>query len=134
MAGRKGMKSGKGTTLPKRLRPGGLRSLDGRSAVYRELHTDYLSVADQLGGEEQLSPVQRWLAESLVFSNAWRRRLEHEAIKTKALDVQRYVALVDRVHGITKTLGLRRVPKPAQTMEGALAALREKAADGGSNE
>jgi hypothetical protein len=130
MAGRKGMKSSKRTSLPKRLRPGGLRELDGRSAVFRELQGDYVAVADQLGGEVQLSPVQRWLAESLVFTNAWRRRIENEAVQTKVLDVQRYVALVDRVHGISKTLGLKTVPKPAETLSGALAALRAKSGDG----
>src|SRR5438132_6975259 len=97
VAGKAGMVGKKPKRLPRRLRPGGVRRLDGRSSIYKELHGDYIAVAEQLGGEAQLTPVQRWLIESLAFANAWRRRLETQAVESRSLDVGRYVSLVDRV-------------------------------------
>lgn len=117
MSGKRGMKSSKAVTLLRRQRPAGLRAYDGRSAVYRELRADYVAVADQRGGEGQLSPVERMLVEALVFANAWRRRIEEQAMKARTLDVARYVALVDRVHGISKTIGLKRAAKPVASLQ-----------------
>jgi hypothetical protein len=103
--------------LPKRYRPGVIRRLDARSAISRELRHDHDAiVAIHRGGPENVTPLEGMLIEQLVFANAWRRRVEEQAVKTGQLDVQRYVALVDRVHGIAKTIGLKRALKDAPSL------------------
>ena len=98
--------------MPKRYRPGVIKRMDQRSVIARELQGDFDAVADvHRGGVENLTPLDCMLIESLVFANAWRRRMEEAAINTKTLDVPKYVALIDRVHGIAKTIGLKRAMK-----------------------
>lgn len=117
MSGKRGMKSTKPTALPKRYRPGVIRRLDNRSAASRELRADYDAiVAAHRGDAENVTPLEAMLIESLVFANAWRRRVEESAVKSTTLDVARYVALVDRVHGIAKTIGLKRALKDVPSL------------------
>lgn len=128
MSGKRGMKSSKPLALPKRFRPGVIRRLDNRSADFRELNHDFNAIAEvHRGGVENLTPLDAALIESFVFANAWRRRMEEAAINSKALDVPKYVALVDRVHGIAKTIGLKRAMKDAPTLQQYIASKREGA-------
>jgi hypothetical protein len=104
-------------TLPRKFKPGVVSRLDQRSAVARELMADFAAIVDvHKGGIDNLTPLDRMLIESLVFANAWRRRMEQAAVDTKTLDVPKYAALVDRVHGIAKTVGLKRVMKDVPSL------------------
>lgn len=103
--------------LPKRYRPGCIARLDQRSAVAREVMRDIEAiVTEHRGGPENVTPLDSMLIESLVFANAWRRRVEEAAINGGVLDVQKYVALIDRVHGIAKTIGLKRAVKDVPSL------------------
>jgi hypothetical protein len=105
------------TRLPRKYRPGVMGRLDQRCAPSRELNADFAAVAVvHRDGPENLTPLDSMLIESLVFANAWRRRMEQAAIENKTLDVPKYVALVDRVHGIAKTIGLKRALKDVPSL------------------
>lgn len=127
MAARRQGVSRKPRHLPKRYRPGLIRRLDARSQISRELRRDYEAiVAIHRGAPEDVTPLEGALIESLVFTNAWRRRVEEQAVKSGTLDVQRYVALVDRLHGIAKTIGLKRVLKDAPSLADLIAQEKKK--------
>jgi hypothetical protein len=132
MSGKAGMTSRKRKTLPARARPGWLKRGDGRSQIYRALHDRLAELGEQYGGLESLSAMERSLIERVIHVEALIGQFEIHMRAGKTVDVQRYLALIDRLHGIGKTLGLKRVAKPTETLHGALAALRAKPAEVGS--
>jgi hypothetical protein len=121
MSGRAGMTSRKRKTLPARARPGWLKRGDGRSVLYRALHTRLAELGEQYGGLDALSAMERSLIERVVHVEALIGQAELQMRSGKQVSIQNYLALVDRLHGIGKTLGLKRVVKQAEKLHDYMA-------------
>jgi hypothetical protein len=118
--------SSKRTTLPRAARPGWLKRMDGRSTLTRELHERLAAIADDLGGLDQVSAIERSLIERFIHSEGLAAQIEEAARDGEDFDCARYLALVDRVVRIAQALGLRRRMKPTEDLH---AYMRRKAAE-----
>src|SRR4051812_3175277 len=65
-------------TLPDRYVPGFLAKLDGRTEIAQRLRANYVAIAEDLGGEPQLSHVKASLVERFVFLEAVLNKIEND--------------------------------------------------------
>lgn len=129
MGGANSGKSRKRRTLPKSARPGWLTKMDQRSAPARAMQEALIAVGDQLGGEENITPIARMLLTRLIHADALAQTIEETARDGKAIDVSQYLAITDRVVRLGNALGLSRRAKPVQDLHAYMAA--QAAANGG---
>lgn len=122
--------------LPRSYEQGFLNKLDRRTEIARQLKHSYTAIADDLGGEEQLSHVKRSLVERFVFLEAVlqgierniaqtrinaveevakdparREELQREAVKAEAELISRWIQAVNSAQGLAKVLGTERRAK-----------------------
>jgi hypothetical protein len=121
MGGKNSGVSRKRRTLPKHARPGWLTRMDQRSAPARAMHESLLAVGDQLGGDENITPIARMLLTRLIHADALAQTIEETAREGKAIDVGQYLAITDRVQRLGTALGLARRAKPVENLHGYMA-------------
>lgn len=109
--------SRKRVTVPKYARPGWLRRMDQRSRTARALSTRLVGIADDLGGLDHLSGIQRSLLERFIHAEALAVNLEENARDGTEFDIGHYLAVVDRVVRLGQTLGLTRVAKRVPSLQ-----------------
>lgn len=101
-------RSRKRRTLPKSARPGWLTKMDQRSAPARAMQEALIAVGDQLGGDENITPIERMLMTRLIHSDALAQTIECNARDGKAIDIGQYMAITDRVVRVGVALGIDR--------------------------
>ena len=123
MSGKAGMKSDK-PIAPSR--PQDFAALDQRYRIPRWIRDRLAAVEAHLGGAP--STLQQSLARRLVHVEMLAVNVETQMAAGQEIDVQTYVSLVDRVHTLSKTLGLRRAARDVPS----LAAIRAEYAGNGT--
>jgi hypothetical protein len=113
----------KTTSLPEKFEPGFLAKLDGRTEISRLLHSNYLAIVADLGGESELSHIKLALVERFVFLEAVLCGIESQLAVARAAkaknDVEaarkveveligRWIQAVNSLTGLAKTLGIER--------------------------
>ena len=114
--------------LPRKFRPGWLRQIDQRTRVAQQLNERMAGIADDLGGLEALSTIQRALLERFVHVDALASQAETQVRSGQPIDLARYLALTDRVWRLGTTLGMHRAPKPRASLFSPADLARLKAA------
>lgn len=118
MSGVPGSLSDKPTQLPARFDAGFAWELDRRSVAAREVASDLWELWTALGGLENLSPQQRWLAERTVFLR--RRMLLYETAMLNGADppmtAGEYSNFASVCQGHLRSLGLERRAKTVRSL------------------
>jgi len=99
---------------PKRYEAGFLAKMDGRTEAYQLLNGAYQEVVSDMGGVESLSHVQICLAERFCFLSFVLRSIEFRIVsepKKSAKLIGRWVAALNSLVGLAKTIGLERRAK-----------------------
>jgi hypothetical protein len=101
-----------------KVRPSRIEDMDQRTNAARlPLARERQVAVDQFGGMENLSPIQASLLRRWVHCEGLLAAMEADAVAGVEIDTGRYCALVDRLHGIGKTLGLERRAKPVENLQ-----------------
>ena len=111
MAGRKGQKGSKSADLPVRFSEAFLESMDGRTAIAKELKARLEELMADLGGAESLSYQQRSLAKRAVFLEATIESREAAIAKGETVDLGPLVQATNALIGAFRILGLQRKAK-----------------------
>jgi hypothetical protein len=96
------------SVLPTKVRPGWLRKLDQRSVIARTLLVRLSQITDHLGGVDNISAIEQSLLERFIHVEAIACAMEGEMRDGKPIHVPEYMSAVDRLHGLGRTLGLKR--------------------------
>lgn len=96
---------------PERLRPDWRTAIDRRPVQNQWLVAREMAYAEHLGGREEMSVAQEALVERLVHFEAQIGVMEADIRDGQSIDVMRYTALVDRLHSLLKTIGIRRTAR-----------------------
>lgn len=107
---------GKQTEVPKQNTAGWLDSLDGRYGLARELRQRFSEVCSDLGGEAELSYMQRSLVERALWLEYWLTRQERELMQGAQFDVGKWVQAANSLQGIYGRLGLERQTRQTQSL------------------
>lgn len=99
--------------------PGLMHRVDGRTNLSRYLKSGYREVCDDLGGEENLSYIQRSLIEQYVYQVAllryWQNLIAENPTEYASL-VGNMTQSVNAVGGLATKLGIGRKERPAKSM------------------
>lgn len=106
MAGIPGQKATKLLGPPKRQTASWLSRLDGRLAIAQEMRRRYQALVDDLGGEEQLSYMQRSLIERALWLEYWLAEQERALAEGRDFDVGKWVQAVNSLQGLYSRLGI----------------------------
>lgn len=118
---------GKPTALED-VRVGRLEDLDQRYRGPRQARSREREVADEMfGGLDRLTPIQRSLLRRWVHVEMLVSAMESAAVTGGRVELSSYVALVDRHHSLSKSLGVRPQLRPAGKLVEQLEAARERA-------
>lgn len=110
MSGTKGMRS---TKAPVPSAPGD-REVDNRRRVPRWIASREAEVREHLGGAP--SVMQESLARRFVFLEMLTINMEVKITDGQNVEVLAYLGLVDRLHGLARTLGLKRIARNVPTL------------------
>ena len=93
-------------------------TVDGRSKEARRFRDVLAEIVSDLGGADHLSEGQRQLARRCAMMSVECERMEGEAVSGKAIDLEAFGKLSDRIGRAFQRLGLKRVPKviPASSL------------------
>lgn len=116
MGGKNSGTSRKRTTLPNRYRPNWLTKLDQRSALARGLHDHIVGIADDLGGIESLSVIQRDLTQRYVHACALATEIEGKAREGQPFDTGQLLAIYDRITRLAQAIGIQRRQRPVRDL------------------
>lgn len=97
--------------LPKVYRPGYLAQLDRRTELFQRLHGNFLNIADDLGGQPELSHIKSSLIERYVFLEAVLHKIESDLANNPDAAPEllgRWIQAVNSLTGLAKTLGIER--------------------------
>jgi hypothetical protein len=110
--------SRKRATVPVKFRPLWLKRSDQRRTEIRVLTARMAAIASDLGGYEDLSSVRQSLLERFAHCEGLILGIESRARESKPIDLQAYLALIDRLIRLSVTIGLdrksRRLPSPLE--------------------
>ncbi|GEK72948.1 MULTISPECIES: hypothetical protein [Halomonas] len=102
--------------VPAEFSPGWIQSLDGRTAIAREMRRRFDEVASDLGGAESLSYLQRSLVSRYLWAEFWIQRQEQAMAEGNDVDMGRYTQAVNSASGLANKLGLDRVARDVPTV------------------
>jgi len=111
MAGKPGMRSDK-PTVP--ARPRDFAALDLRFKLPRWIRDRRAEIRTHLGGVP--SVLQEALVSRFVYVEMISVNLETQLAAGQEIDVQTYLSLVDRLHSLSRTLGLRRTARDVPSL------------------
>jgi len=105
--------------LPAKFQQGFIAELDCRTLMARTLRQRFAAIADDLGGEDQLSNLIASLLERCIFLEAMLTKIESDLTLAKdgqdskavAETLARWVQLVNSFQGIAAKLGLDRTSR-----------------------
>ena len=103
-------------SLPVAYRPGFMASMDGRLAITHALLGRFNEVAEDLGGVDNLSSIQRSLLERYIWLECMITRIEADMANAEdgassAGLTSQWIQACNSLMGFSKTLGLNRVKK-----------------------
>ena len=113
-------KNHKADTLPAKYTAGFLAELDGRTKVFELLREAHSEILQDLGGENNLSHVQRCLVERFVFLEMVLRNIEAKIAtnpKESAEMLSRWIQGLNSLSGLAKTIGLSRKGKKIASLQ-----------------
>lgn len=87
-------------------------TIDGRSKEARRFRDVLAEIISDLGGADHLSEGQRQIARRCAMMSVECERMEGEAVAGKAIDLEAFGKLADRIGRAFQRLGLKRVAKP----------------------
>lgn len=99
-------------TPPSEYRAGWLESLDHRTQIAQEMRGRFLALAADLGGLDNLSYLQRSLAERLLWIEHSLAQAEQAIANGQPFDVGTHTQAVNTLIGIANKLGIQRQAKP----------------------
>ncbi len=105
------------------LTPGFLSTMDGRTALVRNLRRNYETLLNDIGGAGEVSHIKASLAERFVFLESMLATLEQEiASGTLELDqaMGRWTQAVNSLVGLAKVLGPTRRANDAPWLDGTV--------------
>lgn len=86
--------------------------LDGRTSIAKQFDSIASSIAEDLGGEERLSTVQKHLIEAFAGCAVVLSDINTRAMTgTEAIDLLAYSTAVSTLVRVANKIGLRRIPK-----------------------
>jgi hypothetical protein len=88
-----------------------LEGIDGRCAIARRYAEVAGGIAVDLGGEDQLTELQKHLIRSVAGLVVLRERLDAKAINGERVNSSQYCRLANSAHRVAATLGITRVAK-----------------------
>jgi hypothetical protein len=91
-------------------------AIDGRSREARRFRDVLAEIVSDLGSASDLSEGQRQLARRAALLSVECERMEAEAVAGKAIDLDTYGKLCDRIGRAFQRLGLRRRPRDVTTL------------------
>lgn len=106
MVGIPGQKATKLPGPPERQTASWLSRLDGRLAIAQEMRRRYQALVDDLGGEGQLSYMQRSLIERALWLEYWLAEQERALAEGRDFDVGKWVQAVNSLQGLYSRLGI----------------------------
>jgi len=110
----------KADTLPAKNTPGFLQDIDGRTKIYELLREAHSEILQDLGGEDNLSHVQRCLVERFTFLEFTLRSIEQKIAsnpKESAEMLSRWIQGLNTLSGLAKTIGLGRKGKKVASLQ-----------------
>lgn len=110
--------------LPDSYSPDWIEKLDGRTAIAQAVRARLQALATDAGGE--LSYQRYSLCKRAVWMEALVEQREAAIARGEVVDEGKLTQAVNTLMGLLKALGLERQVKPANTLQGALATLRNK--------
>lgn len=117
----KGRNTAKPEQVPERYRLGWLDALDGRLSLARDLRQRFAEVCSDLGGQDQLSYMQRSLVERGLWLEYWLANQERELAGGNEFDVGKWVQATNSLQGIYSKLGLERKARNVPSLSEYLA-------------
>lgn len=117
----KGQNTAKPEQVPERYRLGWLDALDGRLSLARDLRQRFAEVCSDLGGQDQLSYMQRSLVERGLWLEYWLATQERELAGGNEFDVGKWVQATNSLQGIYSKLGLERKARNVPSLSEYLA-------------
>jgi hypothetical protein len=86
--------------------------LDGRTAVAKQFDAIALGIAQDLGGEDRLSTVQKYLVEAFAGAACVRSDINTRAMMgTEAIDLLAYSTCVSTLTRVAAKIGMKRVAR-----------------------
>jgi len=103
-------------TIPAEFEARFLEHLDGRSRVARIIRERLGAVADDQGGEDQMSYAKRSLLRRAIWLELVVERRETEAAEGLEIDMAAQTQMLNTLMGLWKSIGLERKAKPLETL------------------
>ena len=88
-----------------------IEGVDGRTLIARRYAEIAGAIADDLGGEEQLTELEKHLVRSVSGMVVLRERLDAEAINGEPVSSSQYCRIANATRRVAATLGLQRRAK-----------------------
>ena len=102
--------------LPAHATLGWLARLDGRSLLARTATDRLAELTTHLGGDTEVTAIERSLVDRLLHAEMLAMRLEAEVRDGTLKTPSDYLAVTDRVIKLATTLGLRRRARPVSSL------------------
>ncbi|MDA2911726.1 hypothetical protein MYX04_12465 [Nitrospiraceae bacterium AH_259_D15_M11_P09] len=117
MSGKPGQRSTLSTQLPPRWAADFLNGLDERCRVARALKQRVRALSADLGGFDGLSTQERLLCMRVAYVEALIQGQETALAHGQSINVNSYLQAVTVLSSLLKSLGLKRRPKPAPSLQ-----------------
>ena len=93
------------------------QALDGRSRARKAFDSIVLGIAKDLGGEDQLSTVQKHLVEAFAGVAVNVNALNARLLMGEKIDLIAHSQAISTMVRIASRIGVHRVPKPVQSID-----------------
>jgi hypothetical protein len=94
--------------VPVKFKAGFLTTMDGRTDLARALRTNYDTIVEDIGGQEDVGHVKKSLVERFVWLEAILQTIEHEIAQGNIGKLGVWIQAVNSLSGLAKTLGIER--------------------------
>jgi hypothetical protein len=91
--------------------------IDRRVQAFRIRAAREADVIEHLGGRDNVSVIQEALARRWATLDLRCAQMESDASSGRAFDLTAFIYAVDRLHAISKTLGLHKVARRVETLD-----------------
>ncbi len=101
------------------------QSLDGRTRARKQFDAIARGIAQDMGGEDQLSTIQRYLVEAFAGAAVHVNSLNAQLVLGEDVDLTEHSQAITTMVRIASRLPIGRVPKPVPSIEEHLRYLRD---------
>lgn len=131
MSGQRGMKASRPSAVPSDASPHDnlLDLVDGRSLPVRAVNAAYAAIMSDLGGEQNVAYTARSLALRGANIEVWISSVEARLLSGEKADpdlLRSFLHASNVLHGLYRTIGLKRKPKDIPTLQEFLAGHAEQ--------